>query len=328
MDFYMEDVQSVSAAAETIEETTKNGASAAEKGNMAQWFSSFGATALNYLIRIGIGILILFVLWKVLKKITGFIDRRMSRKNVDASVRGFITSLVRWIIMLLAVVEVCIWLNIVEASTIAAIVAAAGVGISLAIQGTLSNFAGGILILLTRPFRVGAYIRVPAVDAEGTVRKIDMYYTTIETMLHERVSIPNSSLTNNQVTNISSDGRRYITVSCGISYSADIQKARKIMEHLLKEDPRVDDSHASVVVTGLDSSQVTMQMKAPVRTEDYWQVTWDMNERVKLAFDEAGIEIPYSQLDIHIRHDAGTDENPAFLGCKEDGKVLESEGKC
>ena len=297
MDFYMEDVQSVSAAAETIEETTKNGASAAEKGNMAQWFSSFGATALNYLIRIGIGILILFVLWKVLKKITGFIDRRMSRKNVDASVRGFITSLVRWIIMLLAVVEVCIWLNIVEASTIAAIVAAAGVGISLAIQGTLSNFAGGILILLTRPFRVGDYIRVPAVDAEGTVRKIDMYYTTIETMLHERVSIPNSSLTNNQVTNISSDGRRYITVS-------------------------------SVVVTGLDSSQVTMQMKAPVRTEDYWQVTWDMNERVKLAFDEAGIEIPYSQLDIHIRHDAGTDENPAFLGCKEDGKVLESEGKC
>lgn len=297
----MESVQSTSVEASTIEEITEQGTQAAASGNLAEFFSEFGKSALNYLIRIGIAILILVILWKVLKKLTAFIEKYMASRNIDISVRSFVGSLVKWTIMILAVIEICIWLNIIEASTIAAIVAAVGVGVSLSIQGTVSNFAGGILILSTKPFRVGDYIKVPAVSAEGTVIKIDMYYTTIETMYHERVSIPNSSLTNNQVTNLTSTGERLVCIDCGISYNADIAQAKKIMEHLMSEDSRIDMSKTSVIVKELGESAITLEMRAQVTVDDYWQVKWDMNERIKLAFDQAGIEIPYNQLDVHIR---------------------------
>lgn len=298
---YVSGISSASNTPSTLEELAESSESAMNSGSFGEWFDTFGKQALNYLIRIGVGILIIFVLWKVLKKICRILDRSMEKRKVDPSVRSFVTSVITWGIMILTIVEICIWLNIVEASTIAAIVAAAGVGISLAVQGTLSNFAGGILILALKPFRVGDYIKVPALNGEGTVVKIEMYYTTIETVSHELVSLPNSSLTNNQVTNYTASGVRLVIISCPISYSADIDKAREILWKIIRSDSRMDASGAAVVVSELADSSVILQLRAPVKTADYMQTVWDTNESVKKAFDDGGIEIPFNQLDVHIR---------------------------
>ena len=298
---YLSGTSSTSCGQTTLEDLAATSENAMQTGGFGKWLETFGGQALNYLIRIGVGVLIIFVLWKVLKKFCRFIDRRMAGRKVDPSVRSFVTSVITWGIMILTIVEICIWLNIVEASTVAAIVAAAGVGISLAVQGTLSNFAGGILILALKPFRVGDYIKVPALNAEGTVVRIEMYYTTIEMVSHELVSLPNSSLTNNQVTNYSSSGKRLVMINCPVSYAADLEKAKEILWEIIRADSRMDASSATVVVSELGDSAVVLQLRATVKTSDYVQTVWDTNERVKKAFDEGGIEIPYNQLDVHIR---------------------------
>ena len=192
-------------------------------------------------------------------------------------------------------------LDLIQASSIAAVIASAGVGISLALQGGLSNFAGGVIILLLKPFRAGDYIIVPEAQVEGTVKKIEMYYTTVTSIDNQVIMVPNASLTNNTVTNVTAMDRRKLEVKVGVGYQTDLKKAKEILQQLLEADSRVEEKERQVFVDSLGESAVVLGFRAWVKTEDYWAVKWEMNEKIKARFDEEGIEIPYNQLDVTIR---------------------------
>ncbi|MFC2662549.1 MAG: mechanosensitive ion channel family protein [Eubacterium sp.] len=268
---------------------------------MESWVRHTGGQAAQFLLRIALAILIYVILRKVLKKFCSWMDKKFTKFGMDPSLKSFILSLTRYGTLTFAVITIIIKLHIVEASSIAALIASAGVGISLAVQGGLSNFTGGVLLLFLKPFRAGDYIIVQSEGYEGTVKKIELYYTTLYTVDNKTVMIPNSSLTNNAVVNVTALPRRKLEIQVGVSYRTDIQKAKEILTNLLDQDERIAEDEREIYVDSLKESSIVLAFRAWVKTEDYWQTKWDMNERIKLAFDEAGIEIPYPQLDVHLK---------------------------
>lgn len=265
------------------------------------WVKGTGEQTLQYLLRVVLAILIYIILRKVLKKFCSWLDKKFTKFGMDPSLKSFILSLTKYGALTFAVITIIIKLKIVEASSIAALLASAGVGISLALQGGLSNFSGGVLLLFLKPFRAGDYIIVQSEGYEGTVKKIEMYYTTLYTVDNKTVMIPNSSLTNNAVVNVTARPKRKLEVKVSISYNADLKTAKQLLTDLLDQDPRVDQEEREIYVDELKTSSITLAFRAWVKTEDYWQVKWDMNEKIKLAFDEHGIEIPYPQVDVHVK---------------------------
>ncbi len=281
----------VSESVETINET-------------ASWLSStlqsIGSGAFEFILKAAFAVLLYFIIRKILFRFLNWMDGRMEKRNVEASMRSFAVSLIKYSVLGFTVIQMIVALDIVEASSIAALLASAGVGISLAVQGTLSNFAGGILLLVLRPFKTGDYIQVPDLNAEGTVEKIEMYYTTITTVYHEAVMIPNSSLTNNQVKNLTALGSRVLPVKVGISYHADIRRAKEIMEEIARSDVRITGEGLQIFVSELGESSVELEMRVGVAAADYWPLKTEIYEKIKKAFDAEGIQIPYQQMDLHI----------------------------
>ena len=265
------------------------------------WLVRLGGSALDLLVKIALALVAYFVVKKILKRFCWWLSGQMERKNVDVSVRSFVLSIIRYGVMIFTVVTIVVNLDLIQASSIAAVIASAGVGISLALQGGLSNFAGGVIILLLKPFRAGDYIIVPEAQVEGTVKKIEMYYTTVTSIDNQVIMVPNASLTNNTVTNVTAMDRRKLEVKVGVGYQTDLKKAKEILQQLLEADSRVEEKERQVFVDSLGESAVVLGFRAWVKTEDYWAVKWEMNEKIKARFDEEGIEIPYNQLDVTIR---------------------------
>ena len=265
------------------------------------WLVRLGGSALELLVKIALALVAYFVVKKILKRFCRWLSGQMERKNVDVSVRSFVLSIIRYGVMIFTVVTIVVNLDLIQASSIAAVIASAGVGISLALQGGLSNFAGGVIILLLKPFRAGDYIIVPEAQVEGTVKKIEMYYTTVTSIDNQVIMVPNASLTNNTVTNVTAMDRRKLEVKVGVGYQTDLKKAKEILQQLLEADSRVEEKERQVFVDSLGESAVVLGFRAWVKTEDYWAVKWEMNEKIKARFDEEGIEIPYNQLDVTIR---------------------------
>ncbi len=265
------------------------------------WLVRLGGSALDLLVKIALALVAYFVVKKILKRFCRWLSGQMERKNVDVSVRSFVLSIIRYGVMIFTVVTIVVNLDLIQASSIAAVIASAGVGISLALQGGLSNFAGGVIILLLKPFRAGDYIIVPEAQVEGTVKKIEMYYTTVTSIDNQVIMVPNASLTNNTVTNVTAMDRRKLEVKVGVGYQTDLKKAKEILRQLLEADSRVEEKERQVFVDSLGESAVVLGFRAWVKTEDYWAVKWEMNEKIKARFDEEGIEIPYNQLDVTIR---------------------------
>ena len=201
---------------------------------------------------------------------------------------------------MLLVLTIIVQLGIVSEASIAAAIASAGVAVSLALQGGLSNFAGGVMILLLKPFKVGDYIIFPGEGQEGTVKKIEMYYTTINSIDNRTIMIPNANLTNHTIINVTAMDRRKLEIKVGISYESDIRKAKDILRRLVEEEPHFQSEEQQFFVDELGESAITVGLRAWVATENYWPVKWKMNERIKEEFDAAGISIPYNQLDVHI----------------------------
>ena len=207
---------------------------------LGTWLSNFTQTALSFLVRLGIAIVIYLIVSKVLKKVLQHLTKWLEKKNTDPSVSHFMIAAIKYTVLVFTVVMIIVQLDIVEASSIAALIASAGVAISLALQGVLSNLAGGILILILRPFREGDYIVVKDADVEGTVERIEIYYTTIRTLLGGTVSIPNSALTGNAISNVAHGGMKGICVKVGISYDADIEQVKTILWDILKSEKQLD----------------------------------------------------------------------------------------
>ena len=248
-----------------------------------------------------LAIVIYFIASKVIVQICAFIRAAMNKAGADTGVIQFLTSFVKTALYFLLIVSIAVRFGIKE-SSIAALLASGGVAIGLALQGGLSNLAGGVIIMLLRPFTVGDYIIENTNSQEGTVVKIDLFYTTLSTVDNRRITIPNGNITNSSIVNVTSQDKRKLEIKVMIGYQSDLKKAKGILETLLHADPAImSEQEMLVFVDELADDGVILGLRAWVKTEDYWPAKWRLNEEIKLTFDEEDIDIPYPQLDVHIK---------------------------
>lgn len=258
-------------------------------------------TVVRFLIHVALALIVYFIGTKLIGKLCKILRRSLEHTNIEVSVVQFVVSFVKAASYVLLILMIAVNLGVKE-SSIAALLASAGVGISLALQGGLSNLAGGLLILFLKPFQIGDYIIENGDKQEGTVTKIEMFYTTLTTFDNRRITIPNGSLTNTSIVNITSQDRRLLEIKVGISYESDIRLAKSLIQKLLDEDSAIlSEEEVKIFVDELADSAVIIGMRAWVRTEDYWSTKWRLNEGIKLEFDANGVQIPYPQMDVHVK---------------------------
>lgn len=262
--------------------------------------ASYLQGALNFCVNVVVAIIILLVGRQVIKILCRFIGRFFNKSRIEESVSKFLLSLIRVLLYIILIIILCDTIGIQTTSFIA-VLGSAGLAVGLALQGSLSNFAGGVIILITKPFVIGDYI-ISALG-EGTVDKIDIFYTTLVTVDNKKVMIPNGVLADAPITNVSAFAKRRVDVTVGIAYGSDVRLARETILKILEEHPLVlNDEENVVALTELGESQVTLCVKAWTNTENYWSVLSDLNEQIESAFNEAGIEIPFNQLDVFIKN--------------------------
>ena len=258
----------------------------------------------NFGIKVVLAILVFYIGGKLIKWLLKFIRKSLDRANVDKGVIQFVSSFSKILLYALLVFNIAMSFGVKE-SSVAALLGTAGVAVGLGQQGGLANVAGGIILLVFKPFQVGDYI-IENQDAgcEGTVSKIDIFYTTLLSMDNKHIIVPNGTLANASITNVTARDQRKLEIKIGISYQSDIKKAKAILESLLKEDPDTrSDEEMVVFVDSLGESSVIMGLRVWVATDKYWPAKWRLNERIKEEFDRQGIEIPYNQLQVHIKNE-------------------------
>lgn len=243
------------------------------------------------------GLIIVVGLWLVKLIMKGLSKSRLFAK-VDPSARGFITSAVGIVLRILVIITAAANLGVPMASVVA-VIGSAGVAVGLALQGGLSNIAGGIMILINRPFAVGDFIT--AGDSSGTVEGISIYYTTIITPDNKKIVIPNGSITSATVTNYSAKETRRVDLDFTVAYTSDIDAVKKVLRDVASGDARIlKEPECAVFLSAHEDSALKFTLRAWVKTDDYWGVYFDTVENVKKAFDKEGIEIPFPQLDVHL----------------------------
>ena len=248
-------------------------------------------------------IIVCFVIYIIGKNVIGWVVKTVRsmllRTKMQTGAATFIVSMVKIFLYLILNFGLAMQFGVKE-SSVAALVASGGVAIGLALQGGLSNLAGGFLILLFQPFEVGDYIL--AQGEEGTVQKIEILYTTLHTIDNRKVIIPNGNLANNVIVNATGADRRKLDITVGISYEDDISKAKQVLLQIIEHSEYViREQEAQVFVSELGDSSVVMGLRCWVRTEQYLPALWQMNEQIKNEFDRAGLHIPFPQMDVHVR---------------------------
>lgn len=257
-----------------------------------------GLTAFGY--RLIMAALILFIGIRIGRIIRRLLAHTFERMDMEVTLRRFLLSSVYVVICGLTVFIAADKIGISSAS-ILAILGSAGLALGLALQGSLSNFAGGILILLMKPFKLGDYILCEGM--EGTVSSIGLVYTTLNTMDNKQVIMPNGKLSSSVLTNVTAQQRRRLEIKVGIGYNSDLKKAKDLLHELFETHPNMLlDEQVVSFVDDLSSSTVIIGARGWVATGDYWAVKWDLTETIKLRFDREGIEIPYQQLDVHLQN--------------------------
>ena len=238
---------------------------------------------------------------KLIAKLVRVVRAMLDKSHVSPGAATFVVSMLKIILYLTLILGIAMQFGLKE-SSVAALVASGGVAIGLALQGGLSNLAGGFLILLFQPFQIGDYILTQG--QEGTVQKIEILYTTLHTIDNRKVIVPNGNLANNVIVNVTAADRRKLEITVGISYEDSIQTAKAVLQRLLTEHPLVlHDQEAQVFVAELGESSVVLGVRCWVKTDQYFPVLWQLNEQIKEAVDEAGIHIPYPQMDVHMKQE-------------------------
>ena len=248
-------------------------------------------------------IIVCIVIYIIGKNVIGWVVKTVRsmllRTKMQTGAATFIVSMLKIFLYLILIFGIAMQFGVKE-SSVAALVASGGVAIGLALQGGLSNLAGGFLILLFQPFEVGDYIL--AQGDEGTVQKIEILYTTLHTIDNRKVIIPNGNLANNVIVNATGADRRKLDITVGISYEDDISKAKQVLLQIIERSEYViREQEAQVFVSELGDSSVVMGLRCWVRTEQYLPALWQMNEQIKNEFDRAGLHIPFPQMDVHVR---------------------------
>jgi len=263
------------------------------------YIEKYGQKLIDFLPSVIGAILMLFIgLW-LIKIINGFIKRFFDKKDYDPTLENFIASLINWGLKIVLFVLVITQLG-VESASLVAIIGAAGLAVGLALQGSLANFAGGVLILLIKPFRVGDFISAQGVD--GTVKEISIFNTKLTTFGNQLAIIPNGKLSNDNIINYTEEGIRRENLTFGIGYDDNIKQAKKILLNLVSEQETVltlEDKMPMVAVAELGDSSVNLTLRYWAKNEDFWNLRWLILEEGKMRLEAAGISIPYPQRDVH-----------------------------
>ena len=250
----------------------------------------------------GLKILFALIIFYLGRFIVGFIVKSINKvllgRGMDEILVTFLVSIIRWVLLLFVIVAALSQLGI-DTTSLVALLGAAGLAIGLSLQGSLSNFASGVMLIIFRPFTKGDVVE--AGGATGVVDSISIFTTTMTTPDNKEVIVPNGAILSNNITNYSARDTRRVDMVFGISYEDDIRKTKALLEQIITADDRVLKDPAPVVaLSELAESSVNFVVRPWVDAADYWGVMWDTTEAVKLKFDEAGISIPYPQMDVHV----------------------------
>ena len=245
-------------------------------------------------------ILVLIVGSWVIKALTRSFGKILDKRKVNASLTPFLKSLVSITLKVLLVVSVLGMVGIQMTSFIA-ILGAAGLAVGMALSGTLQNFAGGVIILIFKPFKVGDYIT--AKSHSGTVNEIQIFNTILKTPDNKTIIVPNAELSNSSLTNFSKEERRRVDWTVAVAYGDDLNKVKAVLRQLAENEKRIlKDPAVFIVVSSLGDSSVNFSMRAWVKASDFWSVFFEMNENIYKTFAKEGINIPFPQMDVHLRN--------------------------
>ena len=268
-------------------------------GMIESYLRGLPETALRFGIRVVLALIVFLIGTQLIKLVCRILKKSLERGSADVGVIQFLGSFVRIALHIILIFFIASGFGL-DAASVVALLGSAGVAIGLAVQGSLSNLAGGVLILLLRPFKVGDYI-IAGNGNEGTVIEMQIFYTKLVTADNRMVIIPNGELSNSSMINASAMPKRRIDISVGISYEADIREARAALMKLLENDDKVmQDEDKRVFVDSLGDSAVILGVRCYAESEYYWETKWRLTENIKYALDEARITIPYNQLDVHL----------------------------
>ena len=265
-------------------------------------FESISTTVVGWAALYGIKLvvaLLIFVIGKwVAKRLASIAEKMMKSREVDAALVNFVSSLVYYALLIFVVIAALGQIGIQTASFVA-IVGAAGLAIGLAMQGSLSNFAAGVLIIIFKPFKIGDFVEMAGVA--GVIENIMIFTTELKTGDNKKVIVPNSSVLGGVITNYSANDTRRVDLVMGIGYNDDIDKAKRVLEEIISADARILKAPAPLIaVSELADSSVNFAVRPWVKSGDYWAVYFALHETVKKRFDQEGISIPYPQQDVHL----------------------------
>lgn len=239
----------------------------------------------------------------VVRILTGLLEKVMTRAKVDATLSSFLSNIAHYVLITFVILMALESLG-VDTTSLAAIMGAAGLAVGLALQSSLSNFASGVMIILFKPFRVGDFVEAGGVS--GTVEEISIFSTLMKTGDNKQIIVPNGSIYGGNIINYSAKPTRRIDMVVGCGYGDDLRAVKAFLTILVESDERILKDPAPVVaVSELGDSSVNFVVRPWVNSADYWAVLWDLNERVKLGFDERGFNIPYPTQDVHVHQAAG-----------------------
>ena len=257
--------------------------------------------ALRLGIRVVLAVVVFFIGTQWIRIVRKIVKKSMQRANAETGVIQFVDSFIKAALYVLLVFMIASSFGL-DAASVVAVIGSAGVAIGLAIQGSLSNFAGGVLILLLKPFKVGDYIIEDSNKNEGTVVEIQLFYTKLATIDNKIIVLPNGTLANTSLTNVTANKMRRVDLRIGISYEADIRHAKQVITDVLREDEdTLKDRELFVFVDELGDGSVILGVRCWFLNEDYWEGKWRITEKIKYALDQNGISIPYPQMDVHMR---------------------------
>jgi small conductance mechanosensitive channel len=252
----------------------------------------------NYSLKIISAILVFLIGRWIAKKISKLLSKVLEKNNVDITLIGFLSNILYYTLLIVVLIAVAGQLGI-NTTSFLTIIGTAGLAVGLALKDSLSNFAAGVMLILFRPFRVGDVVEIGGVV--GKVDSITIFTTILNTPDNQRLIIPNGSVTNGVIKNITANSTRRVDLVMGIGYEDDIPKAKKIMTDIVEADGRVlKDPAPTIAVFELADSSVNFVVRPWVKTEDYWDVYFDLTEKIKVTFDQEGISIPFPQSDIHL----------------------------
>ena len=259
-------------------------------------------TGINYALEYGLRIIAAIIIWVigtwVIKKLLNSTKKLMEARGYDESLKKFLVNFLGWVLKILLILAILSKLG-VETTSFAAILAAAGLAVGMALQGSLGNFAGGVLLMIFKPFKIGDLIE--AQGEIGVVKEIEIFTTKLIGLSNKEIIIPNGALSNGNIINYTTEGTRRVDLVFGVGYDSDIKKTKEVLMKVITDNPKVLKEPAPTVnVLELADSSVNFAVRPWCKTEDYWTVYFETMENTKEALDAAGIEIPYPhQVEIH-----------------------------